>query len=115
MTEKVPPVVNSNAIEPVFVGEGYALKRSLFVTPSYSVALVEAPPNFQFKMKSHPEDEVVFVLKGSVHYADGRVVEEGEATRNEPHYVHGGSSGPDGVLALEVKCPADAFFFERNE
>lgn len=104
---EIPPIVDSADVEPIFVGEGYARKRLLFATDEVTVALVEAPPDFQFKLKSHPEDEVVYVLEGSVHYADGRVVNPGAATRNWPNYVHGGHSGPKGVRAIEVKFPPD--------
>lgn len=107
MKKEIPPVINSANIESVFVGEGYARKRLLFAADEFTVAIVEAPPNFTFKLKSHPEDEVVFVLEGSVHYADGRVVKPGEATRNWPNYVHGGKSGQDGLIGLEVKVPPD--------
>jgi hypothetical protein len=115
MTEKIPPVMNSKDIESIFIGEGFARKRLLFATDEFTVAVVEAPANFNFNLKSHPEDEVVYVLEGSVHYADGRVVMPGGATRNWGGYVHGGKTGPDGFVAIEIKVPPDPILLNYSK
>lgn len=99
------PVVAEVAAR-AFPGGPPMSRHVVFCGEHLMVAVTRLAPGAAWTTTRHPEEEVVYVVRGRLQYDDGRLVTEGMVTVNPSLHDHPGrAAGPDPALLLEIYAP----------
>lgn len=81
-------------------------RKVVFSGDGLMVTLSELDPGTEWERAQHPEEEVVYVVRGRLEYRDGRVLTDGMLTVNESNQPHPGKAAGDvPTLLIEVYAP----------
>jgi quercetin dioxygenase-like cupin family protein len=77
-------------------------------TDAVMTTFVTFEPNADAPLHHHSEQQIAIVISGELTFTVGgetRVMTPGDMVVIPPHVPHGGVSGPDGCVALDVFTP----------
>jgi mannose-6-phosphate isomerase-like protein (cupin superfamily) len=95
-------VFSLDDIEPIEMPKGFFVRLLGAMENQFSVCVIEAQPGSKFGV-THPEAELVYVLRGQVEYDDGRFVKANQAIINLPNVYHSGRiTGEEPALFIEI-------------
>lgn len=99
-------VFHWTTIPPVEVKPGF-LRRTLISGEKLTVILSEVAPGSSGHPHCHPEEQVMFVLKGTCRDPEGRLYEPGTVTYVTSNKKHGGliTIGSEPSVILEMFAP----------
>ena len=90
-----------------------SIQKIIVATETLSVAHIENRPVLEFPEPGHPEQEIIYVLKGKIEYNDGRTPRAGEAVCNIANMPHPCSyAGTEPIRILEILSPCCKWFKE---
>lgn len=99
-------LTNWDAIPPSHPQPGVTTRR--FDSDGMTIVRYEFAPGAAFPVHSHPEEQVVILLKGQVAFTIGNqevMLGPGAVCHVPPHVPHGAVAGPEPVVFLNLLSP----------